>query len=89
MVAFMVLNIICFVLDGIASVLILIVIGIWAAIVDAVTNDCKMLPGNTHCECVYKGKKYDYKGMHVLPFSPLLPRFLTPMSLRLRLIPLS
>ena len=60
MIAFMVLNIICFVLDGVASVLILIVIGIWAAIVDAITNNCEYKYG--YCKCVHKGITYNYKG---------------------------
>jgi len=59
MIAFMVLNIICFVLDGVASVLILIVIGIWAAIVDAITNNCEYKYG--YCKCVHKGITYNYK----------------------------
>ena len=64
MIAFMVLNIICFVLDGVASVLILIVIGIWAAVVDAITNNCgmKVIGGIRYCRCLHKGVYYNYKG---------------------------
>ena len=60
MIAFMVLNIICFVINGVASILIFVAIGIWAGVASAVTSDCKYEFG--YCRCTYEGQSYSYKG---------------------------
>ena len=61
MIAFMVLNIICFVINGVASILIFIVIGIWAGVASELTTKCRYIGG--YCVCTYDGKGYSYKGM--------------------------
>ena len=60
MIAFMVLNIICFVINGVASILIFVAIGIWAGVASAVTSKCNYIGG--HCICTYEGQSYSYKG---------------------------
>jgi len=59
MIAFMVLNIICFVINGVASILIFVAIGIWAGVASAVTSKCNYIGG--HCICTYEGQSYSYK----------------------------
>ena len=64
MIAFMVLNIICFVIDGIAAILLFLIIGLWLAIMDKLTKDCKYKPwyGTNKCVCKIDGKEYAYAG---------------------------
>ncbi|XP_065063878.1 uncharacterized protein LOC135690293 [Rhopilema esculentum] len=59
MIAFMILNIICFIINGIASILIFVAIGVWAGVAAEVTSNCNYLYG--HCVCRYNGQSYSYK----------------------------
>eukprot|EP00112_Aurelia_sp_Birch-Aquarium-sp1_P014598 Seg3165.2 transcript_id=Seg3165.2/GoldUCD/mRNA.D3Y31 product="hypothetical protein" protein_id=Seg3165.2/GoldUCD/D3Y31 len=60
MIAFMVLNIICFVVDGIAAVLLFLILGIWIAVASEIQQNCTTI-AKGNCRCVYKGKTYYYK----------------------------
>ncbi|XP_065063805.1 uncharacterized protein LOC135690231 [Rhopilema esculentum] len=63
MVAFMVLNIICFIIDGIAAILMFLIIGIWASIVSELTNNCsnRTILGKNWCYCSHNGAVYKYQ----------------------------
>lgn len=62
MIAFMVLNIICFVIDGIAAILLFLIIGLWLAIMKKFTEDCRYRSwyGTNKCVCKVDGKYYAY-----------------------------
>jgi len=59
MIAFMVLNIICFVIMGVSALLIVLVISIYAAVAKELTSNCTYIYG--YCRCVSKGITYNYK----------------------------
>jgi len=63
MVAFMVLNIICFIIDGIAAILLFLVIGIWLAVVSELTKNCtnSNFLGKKQCTCTVDGKTSTYQ----------------------------
>ena len=71
MIAFMVLNIICFVVDGIAAVLLFLILGIWIAVASEIQNNCTTL-AKGNCRCMYKGKAHYYKGRFVGVFARAL-----------------
>ncbi|XP_057301294.1 membrane-spanning 4-domains subfamily A member 4D-like [Hydractinia symbiolongicarpus] len=48
MIAFMVLNILCFILQGLATILVAIVVAIWAAYASAV-DDCRKIGDDCYC----------------------------------------
>ncbi len=62
----MVLNIICFVIMGVATILIVIVVGIIAAIAGEVTKDCSYSSSLKQCWCKKDGITYKYSGQYPL-----------------------
>lgn len=60
MIAFMVLNIICFVIDGIAAALLFLILGIWIAVASEIQQNCNTI-AKGNCVCTYKGKNHYYK----------------------------
>ena len=61
MIAFMVLNIIVFVVQGIFSIIIGIAIAIWASIIASVSTNCNKY-GNA-CICSYERKTYTFENV--------------------------
>ena len=64
MVAFMVLNIICFIVDGVAAILLFLSIGLWQDVASEVTKSCKNYNtyGKKTCVCVVDGIHRTYDG---------------------------
>jgi len=63
MIAFMVLNIIAFILQGIGAILAGIVIAVWSSAVSDVTQNCRKIYGTT-CRCrTDSGDTFDISGL--------------------------
>lgn len=62
MIAFMVLNIIAFVLQGVASILVGLIIAVWAAIVADATKNCTKIGPET-CRCYKDGSSFTLNGV--------------------------
>ena len=64
MVAFMALNIICFIVDGIAAILLLLAIGLWQTIVRELTKSCISYNyfGKKRCVCTVDGRSRTFEG---------------------------
>ena len=62
MIAFMVLNIIAFILQGIGAILAGIVIALWSAAIADVTENCRYT-GNNSCKCHKDGTDFTIDGV--------------------------
>lgn len=62
MIAFMVLNIIAFVLQGIGAILVGIVVAVWATVVADVTKNC-IKSGFESCTCTHNGSSFTVNGV--------------------------
>ena len=63
MIAFMVLNLLCLIICGLATILVALVIGIYAAVAGAIGDYCNYDSVNKVCRCTYKGSSRDLKGV--------------------------
>ena len=62
MIAFMVLNIIAFVLQGVGAILIGIVVALWTAALADVTKNCRP-DGLGNCSCYSNGQQFTINGI--------------------------
>jgi len=63
MIAFMVLNIIAFVLQGVGAILAGIVIALWSAAIADVTENCTENPSDRSCKCIKDGTEFTINGV--------------------------
>jgi len=63
MIAFMVLNILCLVICGLATILVALVVGIYAAVAGEIGKYCTYYAASDECRCTYKGSSRNLKGV--------------------------